>query len=81
MAEPSRDLLLAVSSAAAAARDAALMLPAVLQWELEPAAVSAVDGALAGADDDAVGAEPVVQLLLPLLAMLRCCCPLSRSGS
>ena len=35
------------------------------------AAVSAVDGALAGADDDAMGAVPVVQLLLPLLAMLR----------
>ena len=43
------------------------MLPAELPWELEPAAVSAVDGALAGADDDAVGAEPVLQLLLPLL--------------
>ena len=45
------------------------MLPAVLPLELEPAAVSAVDGALAGADDDAMGAEPVVQPL-PLLAML-----------
>ena len=43
------------------------MLPAVL---LEPAAVSAVDGALVGADDAAMGAEPVVQLLLPLLAMV-----------
>ena len=47
------------------------MMPAELQWELEPAAVSAVDGTFAGADDDAVGAVPVVQLLLPLVAMLR----------
>ena len=47
------------------------MMQAELQWELEPAAVSAVDGALGGADDDAMGAVPVVQQLLPLLAMLR----------
>ena len=45
------------------------------------AAVSAADGALVGAGDDALGAEPVVQLLLPLLAMLPCCCQPCCSGS
>ena len=59
------------------------MLQAELQWEPErellvvplplragSAAVSAADGALVGPGDDAVSAVPVVQLLLPLLAML-----------